>query len=730
MKYHFLTKFLAVILAAVCFTGVVLGVVCVIYNANYGFYFSSPTAYLQSEVDRHSNFYALHLAEELAFETTGIPQKYWQEYFGTGHLTLRESPEVDYRITLEHDGNVITEDHTMEGKEYTRNATIWVEQIVGCTKTILDLTPTEPTSATVPEGETVPTEGAEPLYTNGAYPVGRYQDETGDYMIYRYDEHAQITVELFYTEADYQQIIRSAYRNTVTMEWMYNQRYNGIILLAACGIGLVLCVVYLGFAAGRNPRDGSIRPAGLNRVPIDLYTAVDLLLGLGLVYILTEVVLEELLHLSYADKGHIQMLSIIGISACTGLGLVCALYWCALCAQLKSDGFWWKKSLVGRFGGVTWKLICLIWNKFWGLVGLIWQKIWGTAMRLTGKVGSKAPNLLALGKDLYRKLPLVWQWLTIGVGMVLALAFLGSNLRIMGMWIVYFAMVCVFLGLIAYAASAFGELRQAAKRMSTGELDVKIHADVYNGHFRDFAQDLNSLSDACINAAMERMKSERMKTELITNVSHDIKTPLTSIINYVDLLKSAETEQERQEYLEVLSRQSLRLKKLIEDLMEMSKASTGNLAVELSPTDLVESVNQAMGEFADRLQNRDLTVVFRKSGDSIMALCDGKLVWRVMSNLLTNVVKYAHPGTRVYLDLMESEHRVTLSLKNISAEELNVTAEELMERFVRGDESRNTEGNGLGLNIARSLMESQNGTLDLTVDGDLFKVILTLPKAE
>ena len=221
-----------------------------------------------------------------------------------------------------------------------------------------------------------------------------------------------------------------------------------------------------------------------------------------------------------------------------------------------------------------------------------------------------------------------------------------------------------------------------------------------------------------------------MKTELITNVSHDIKTPLTSIINYVDLLKKAQTEQERQQYLEVLERQSAQLKKLIEDLMEMSKATTGNVAVELAPTDVTESVNQALGEYADRFASRQLNVVLHKPEEPVFALCDGKLLWRVLSNVMSNVVKYAMPGTRVYLDLSVTEFRVQITMKNISREELNITAGELMERFVRGDKSRNTEGNGLGLNIAQGLMEVQNGTLELLVDGDLFKVILTLPRAE
>jgi len=218
-----------------------------------------------------------------------------------------------------------------------------------------------------------------------------------------------------------------------------------------------------------------------------------------------------------------------------------------------------------------------------------------------------------------------------------------------------------------------------------------------------------------------------MKTELITNVSHDIKTPLTSIINYVDLLQQPHTEEEGEQYLEVLSRQSLRLKKLVEDLMDMSKATTGNVTVNVTSVDAVETVNQALGEFSDKLENAKLTPVFRTPDSQLHMLADGKLTWRVLSNLLSNVVKYALPGTRVYLDLLRLDRSVVLSVKNISREELNISADELTERFVRGDASRNTEGSGLGLNIAQSLMRLQHGSMEVTVDGDLFKVTLAFP---
>ena len=225
------------------------------------------------------------------------------------------------------------------------------------------------------------------------------------------------------------------------------------------------------------------------------------------------------------------------------------------------------------------------------------------------------------------------------------------------------------------------------------------------------------------------MKSERMRTELITNVSHDIKTPLTSIINFVDLMKKPHSDEEGEEYLAVLDRQSQRLKRLIDDLMDMSKASSGNMSLELVKIDGAETVNQALGEFADKLERAGLTPVFRHPEEPVLIRADGKHLWRVLSNLLGNAVKYALPDTRLYIDLMELQGNGVIAIKNISREQLNVDAEELMERFVRGDASRNTEGSGLGLNIAKSLTELQGGQMHLTVDGDLFKVTLIFPLA-
>ena len=284
------------------------------------------------------------------------------------------------------------------------------------------------------------------------------------------------------------------------------------------------------------------------------------------------------------------------------------------------------------------------------------------------------------------------------------------------------------IGFCLYSCYAFGRLLENTRRMGQGELDAKVSEEGMVGCFRSFAQHLNALADVAVVAARKQMRSERMKAELITNVSHDIKTPLTSIINYVDLLQKAKTPEEKQTYLEVLDRQSIRMKKLIEDLVEMSKAASGSMTVEPVSADAAETVNQALGEFSGKLEGVGLTPVFTAPETPISIYADGRLTWRVLSNLLSNAVKYAMPGTRLYVDLVELDGNVLISLKNISKEPLNINPEDLMERFVRGDTSRNTEGSGLGLNIAKSLMELQRGQLQLLVDGDLFKATLVFPK--
>jgi len=250
---------------------------------------------------------------------------------------------------------------------------------------------------------------------------------------------------------------------------------------------------------------------------------------------------------------------------------------------------------------------------------------------------------------------------------------------------------------------------------------------------KDHGENLNSIATGMTKALEARLKSERMKTELITNVSHDIKTPLTSIINYASLIGNElkdKDDEKLSEYSEVLVRQSESLKRLIEDLVEASKASSGNLDVALAPCDASIFISQASGEYEEKLKNTDLTLVTKESPEELYIMADGRRMWRIFDNLMNNICKYALPGTRVYLSLERFSDRALITFKNTSKEPLDMTEEELMERFTRGDSSRHTEGNGLGLSIARSLAELQNGQLRLALDGDLFKAILSFPLVE
>ena len=379
-------------------------------------------------------------------------------------------------------------------------------------------------------------------------------------------------------------------------------------------------------------------------------------------------------------------------------------------AQIKTPGgYWWRNSLCGRC------ILLVLHSGQWIKTNAKGLLDWCIA--LVRKLWTKLSDPVG---QMVNRLPLMWQWLLVG-GVIVVLFLLSIS---MGSLFLFWVSILAAAAAIVYAAYAFATLLGTTKQMRAGDLDAKVDDKRMAGAFKEFAGELNGLGDVVKVAAQKQVKSERMKTELITNVSHDIKTPLTSIINYVDLMEKPHSLEEEAQYLEVLSRQSQSLKKLIDDLMEMSKANSGNLNVELTTVDLVEAVKQALGEYADKLEKARLQPVFRHHQEQTFIHADGRLVWRVLSNLLSNAVKYAMPGTRVYVDLVRKGSKVTLSVKNMSREELNISAEELMERFVRGDASRNTEGSGLGLNIARSLMEVQNGTMELTVDGDLFKVML------
>ncbi len=553
---------------------------------------------------------------------------------------------------------------------------------------------------------------------------------------------------------------------------------NKISLLAALVAGLLVaavCAVYLCAAAGCRKGTEEIKAGGLNALPLDLYAG-----GVVLVGYLCLVFLNDY---SYTLDGQ-NILTLLWLGG--GMAFVCCLAFVGFCfafaAQVKmKGGHWFWNSITGRCV----KLCLWLVKKGWAVCGLAAPRLWGWGKGIcvnlwrflaflavtVGNLGRRlftellpwlwkqgkrlvkdmwkflsalavltAKELKSLfswlGKQLSRlgrasektfsRLPLMWQWLLVGMVLVLWLlvAVAGRMDGMMALW------CCCALAVVLYGANCFGSLLEGVKHMRSGDLETKVDEKYLIGAFREFAGELNGLADVAMVAAQKQLKSERMKTELITNVSHDIKTPLTSIINYVDLLQMPHTPEQEKMYLEVLSRQSQRMKKLIEDLMEMSKASTGNIQMEIGQIDAVEAVSQALGEFSDKLTAAGLTPVFHQGSEQVLLLADGRLLWRAMSNVLSNAVKYALPGTRLYVDVNAVEDKAVISFKNISGAQLNISAKELMERFVRGDSSRNTEGSGLGLNIAKSLMELQRGQLQLLVDGDLFKVTLIFPRAE
>lgn len=363
---------------------------------------------------------------------------------------------------------------------------------------------------------------------------------------------------------------------------------------------------------------------------------------------------------------------------------------------------------------------------------LIWR-LCKLLVRLVKWVFGKLRDLF---RFLGRHFNLYWKWIGGLAGIellrfILVAASGSAGLAIM-LDLVCAALLAVFL--IRVIAQMY-RLKDGAKKIADGETDYKIDTTHMLPEFAAHGETLNCIQDSVRVAVAERMKSERMKTELITNVSHDIKTPLTSIINYVDILsKEGDLSDKEAEYLGVLQRQSARLKKLIEDLIEASKASTGNLEVHMEPTDVEMLLEQALGEFEERLAACKLQPVVtnyltKKYGAQAdcHVMADGRHLWRVFDNLIGNIIKYAQPNSRVYIDIDEAEPgEITVTFKNISKEPLNISGDELKERFVRGDRSRNTEGNGLGLSIAQSLMELQNGKVEIMIDGDLFKVVLLL----
>ena len=329
-------------------------------------------------------------------------------------------------------------------------------------------------------------------------------------------------------------------------------------------------------------------------------------------------------------------------------------------------------------------------------------------------------NLVLLDKQITTKLIIYY------IGFLLISLFLIITTAAVGVCLI---LLLIFWSLTLYAilnyTKQLNNIKKALKCIYEGEKDIKIETTNLEKNLKEMAEYINSLSTGLTKAVEESLKSERMKTELITNVSHDIKTPLTSIINYVDLLKKEEIPNEKaKEYLDILDKKSQRLKRLTEDLVEASKASSGNIKLNMERINVKELINQISGEYEDKFNEKSLELILSIPKEEITIKADSRYLYRVIENMYTNIVKYALEGSRVYIDVLTNKEKVEIMLKNISKEKLNIDAKELKQRFVRGETSRNTEGSGLGLSIAESLTELQNGKFNIYLDGDLFKVII------
>lgn len=483
------------------------------------------------------------------------------------------------------------------------------------------------------------------------------------------------------------------------IDFAYRMRYTVIAVVVLSLIVLIAAFSFLMAAAGHRKGQEDVVPYFMDHVPLDLYFAGVFLAELLVAYLVV-VSLDAILGgWSRSDLSGVVSASVIVV--CAGsLEVLMGIAWCMSFAVHVKLGKWWRHTLVYIIAGKCLHLLV-------------------RGMRFCGYVIF----------SLCRSVTLLWKaWIALG-----ALAFLEvAAMEISGMdpeYVVFWLLEkAVLYPVVIIQLLQMNRLQKGAQRIANGQLDAQIDTRHMFWEFRKHGEYLNDIGHGINCAVNERMKSEHFKTELITNVSHDIKTPLTSIINYVDLLQKEEIDNPTvQEYLEVLHRQSARLKKLIEDLMEASKASTGSLSVVMEKCDAGVTLVQTIGEFEEKLMAEQIELQIKKPDADIYIEADHRHLWRVFDNLMNNICKYAQPLTRAYVNLEQNGQQAVITFRNISRYQLNISSEELMERFVRGDSSRNTEGSGLGISIAKSLTELMDGKFELVVDGDLFKVVLTFP---
>lgn len=475
-----------------------------------------------------------------------------------------------------------------------------------------------------------------------------------------------------YAENDYRIYLAfdDNYLQTKMDSWKLGRKdwERKVQILAVITFGFILALVRLIYITGRDDNGGT-KLSFIDK----LYTDINVILCLFVMSLWFEFMQNY--HINYLD---INLWSINSLSVVTftlgGIGLALVL---SLVRHIK-DGSIITHSLVYKvFNGIF----------------LFFKRIYDS-----GSTSKKAVALLILYPIILALTIFIFP-ITIGLAIVLALR----------------------------KVEEFNKVREGVKKIREGDLDYKIQIE-RSKSLKELAEDINDIGEGLKNSVDNELTSERHRTELITNVSHDIRTPLTSIITYVDLLKYEKDEEKRREYIGILDQKSNRLKKLIDDLFEASKVSSGSVPVNLSKINITSLITQGIGEVNDKIEERKLEFIIDHPREELYVMADGDLLWRAIENLLSNIFKYGLVGSRVYIDIKDDEDNILLIIKNISAYKLNISETELMERFKRGDESRTSEGSGLGLSIAESLIKLQKGKFFIEIDGDLFKTTMVLPK--
>ena len=459
------------------------------------------------------------------------------------------------------------------------------------------------------------------------------------------------------------------------------------ISMPICMVLSVLILLYLLISVGHKKGVKGISTSDFDKIPLEIICFIAVCI-IGIVGVL---LMEGI------NTTEIQVILSLTFTVYFTTFIICSIVFDTVVKRIKSKTFW-KTTLTGKLIIMLLKPI----HKFENFI----QEVRGTSKYFSNTI----------------KKFIIFFCIEVFLAFIVFVLFRSDTLLFL---LLEFILVAIFILRIIKAISDYDKIQTKLEEMYEGNNQTQLNEEEFIPEFHQSVSYLNDISNGLENAIQDRMKSERLKTELITNVSHDIKTPLTSIINYVDLIKQENIQNEKvNEYIGILDNKSQRLKKLIEDLVEASKVSTGNVKLNLEKINIVELINQAVGEFEDKFNLKGLDIVIDSNENEIYIIADSRYMYRIIENLFSNISKYALENSRVYIDLVKEDDKVYIKMKNISKEKLNIPAEELMQRFVRGDKSRTTEGSGLGISIAQNLTEIQNGKFNLIVDGDLFKVEL------